>query len=230
MKCILPTITTTHDSNWKEKIEEIDKLNLEEVALFPTCLNKEERKEMYELLDKTKLKRIPFVHIRSDFDEEEIGWLKEKYQTKVFNTHSEKLYPLFNSWDKYKKDFIYLENTHLGFPEDELKIYAGICIDFSHLENDRLLYPERYEQSLQIIKKVKIGCAHLSAIRSENRFDEKEELRYDFHKLNNLSDMDYLKNYSQEYFPEYMAIELENSLEEQIEIKKYLQNIINVTQ
>lgn len=41
--------------------------------------------------------------------------------------------------------------------------------------------------------------------------------------------MDYLKNYPQEFFPEYMAIELENSLEEQIEIKKYLQNIINVT-
>lgn len=230
MKCILPTITTTHNSNWKEKIEEIDKLNLEEIALFPTCLNKEERKEMYELLAKTKLKRIPFVHIRSDFDEEEIGWLKEKYQTKVFNTHSEKLYPLFNSWDKYKKNLIYLENTHLGFPEDELKIYAGICIDFSHLENDRLLYPERYEQSLQIIKKTKIGCAHLSAIRSAIRLDREvtEEVRHDFHKLENMTDMDYLKNYPREYFPEFMAIELENSLTEQLKIKDYIENSLKI--
>ncbi|MDO9509761.1 MAG: hypothetical protein Q7J14_00565 [Candidatus Magasanikbacteria bacterium] len=237
MKCILPTITTTYDSNWREKILEIDKLNLEEVALFPTCLKKEERKEMYEMLSKTKLKRIPFVHLRSDFDEEEISWLKEKYQTKVFNTHSEKLYPLseklyplFNSWDKFKKDFIYLENTHLGFPEDELRDYAGVCVDFSHLENDRLIYPERYEQSVRMMREHKIGCAHLSSIRDEQHLDpeKSEELRYDFHELKNLSEMDYLKKYPQEYFPEFMAIELENSLEEQLRIKEYITKFIKL--
>lgn len=165
MKNILLTITTTGGSDWKDKITEIDKLMLEEVALFPTCLNKEERKELYDLLKKTKLKRIPFVHLRSDFDENEINWLRENFKTEVFNTHSERLYPLKYSWDKYKKDFIYLENTHLGFPEDELNDYAGICIDFSHLENDKILFSDRYRQSLRMIKNHKIGCAHLSAIK-----------------------------------------------------------------
>jgi len=230
MKKILPAITTTSGSDWRGKIKEIDKLGLEEVALFPTCLKKEERREMYDLLVKTKLKRIPFVHLRSDCDEEEIEWLREKYHTEVFNTHSEREHPLLNSWDKYKKDYIYLENIHYGFSEDELSKYAGICIDFSHLENDRLLIPERYEQIVSMVKKAKIGCAHLSAIRTETHFDleRPSESRHDFHKLEKLSEMDYLKNYPQEYFPEFMAIELENSLEEQLKIKKYIEGNIKL--
>lgn len=227
---IFPTITTTSGSNWREKITEIDKLGLKEIALFPTCLNKKERKEMYEMLGKTGLKNIPFIHLRNDFDEEEIGWLKEKYQTQVFNTHSERLYPLKNSWDKYKKECIYLENTHSGFLEDELEKYAGICIDFSHLENDRLFYPKRYEQSVQMIKKYKIGCAHLSAIKKENHPDSErpQELRYDWHQLEKFSEMDYLRNYPQEYFPKFIAIELENSLAEQLKIKDYIENSLKI--
>lgn len=230
MKCILPTITTTYGSDWKEKIAEIDVLGLEEIALFPTCLSKEERKEMYEMLTKTNLKRIPFVHLRSDFDEEEISWLRENYQTKVFNTHSERLYPLKYSWDKYKKDVIYIENTHLGFPEDELNDYAGVCIDFSHLENDRIIFPERYEQSVRMIQNHKIGCAHLSAIRNEQKQDPErpEEIRFDYHDLKNLFEMDYLKKYPQEFFPDFMAIELENSLVEQLKIREYIMKFIKL--
>lgn len=134
------------------------------------------------------------------------------------------------SWDKYKSDIIFLENTHLGFPEDELKEYAGLCIDFSHLENDRIIFPERYEQSMRMIKSYKIGCAHLSAIRNEQHPDPEkpEEMRFDFHKLINLSELDYLKNYPQEYFPEFMAIELENSLAEQLKVKEYLTKFIKL--
>jgi len=231
MKHILPTITTAKGSNWKEKIAEINILGLEEIALFPTCLTEEERVELYEILKKTNLKSIPFVHLRSDFKEEEIAWLRENYHTKVFNTHSERLYPLKYPWDKYKKDLIYIENTHLGFPEDELQEYAGVCIDFSHLENDKIIFPERYEQSIRMIKNHKIGCAHLSAIRNEQKHDPEkpEEIRFDYHILENLSELDYLKNYPQEFFPEFMAIELENSLAEQLKIKEYLKSIINDT-
>ncbi|HRY36931.1 MAG TPA: hypothetical protein P5230_03600 [Candidatus Magasanikbacteria bacterium] len=230
MKHILPTITTTFGSNWKEKIKEIDKLGLKEIALFPTCLKREEREELYKMLKQTGLKEIPFVHLRNDIEEAEIEWLRQNYNTKVFNTHSERLYPLKSSWDTYKKEFIFLENTHLGFPEDELNEYAGICIDFSHLENDRLLFPDRYEQSIRMIKNHKIGCAHLSAIKKEQRRDieKPEEMRYDFHTLENLSEMDYLKNYPKDFFPEYMAIELENSLEEQLEIKNYIMEFVKL--
>ena len=65
MKKILVTITTT-DSSWREKIEEVKNLELKEIALFLTCLNRQEREECYRALAKTGLEKIPFVHLRSD--------------------------------------------------------------------------------------------------------------------------------------------------------------------
>jgi hypothetical protein len=106
----LPTITTTHRSNWREKIKEIDELGLEKVCVFPTCLRKEQRQEMFELLLKTKLKEIPFCHIRTDMDFGELDWLIKNYKTKVFNLHSEKEYKYFFDYSVYKK-MIYLENN-----------------------------------------------------------------------------------------------------------------------
>ena len=58
--------------------------------------------------------------------------------------------------------------------------------------------------------------------------EKPEEKRFDFHVLESFSEMDYLKNYPQEYFPEYMAIELENSLAEQLKIKEYLETFITL--
>ena len=55
-KKILLGLTTTPGSDWRKKVSEIDKLGLKELALFPTCLNEQERKELYGLLEKTKLK------------------------------------------------------------------------------------------------------------------------------------------------------------------------------
>jgi len=45
---ILPTITTGF-SGWQEKIEEIKELRLKEIALFPTFLKQEERKNFTRL-------------------------------------------------------------------------------------------------------------------------------------------------------------------------------------
>ena len=63
---ILPTITTTWGSNWRVKIKEINEIGLKEIALFPTCLPKEKRKELYRLLEDSNIESIPLVHIRSD--------------------------------------------------------------------------------------------------------------------------------------------------------------------
>jgi len=59
---ILPTITTTFKANWKGKIKEAEMFELKEIALFLTCLDKNERREAYNLLSKTNIKSIPFVH------------------------------------------------------------------------------------------------------------------------------------------------------------------------
>ena len=84
---ILPSLVTTHGSDFREKIRELKKLGLEEIAFFPTVLTAQERPEAYRLLAETKVKRIPFVHLRSDMTIKEMDFLEKKYKTKVIIAH-----------------------------------------------------------------------------------------------------------------------------------------------
>jgi len=93
---------TTSGSRWEEKIKEINNLGIKEVALFLTCADNEERKEIYSSLLQSKIKSIPFVHLRSDMKLSEIEYFIKKYNTQIFNTHSERDFPIPKEWEKYK--------------------------------------------------------------------------------------------------------------------------------
>ncbi|MFA5746717.1 MAG: hypothetical protein WC926_01410 [Candidatus Paceibacterota bacterium] len=221
-KNIFPSITTTPGSDWRAKIKEADELGLVEVALFPTCLDRVGREELYGLLGKSGIKKIPFVHLRNDMSLEELDLLVGKYGTEVFNTHSTVTHPLFFDLSGYK-DKIYLENVRHIFEESELNDFAGICIDLSHLENDRLLYPERFENFKRLIASSRIGCNHINAIQKETHFNEEvEEDRRDCHYVRDLSELDYLKNYPAEYFSDFIALEMENDLKTQLAARDHI--------
>lgn len=219
----LLAITTTHRSDWREKIKEIDELGLEKVAIFPTCLQKKQRQEMFDLLSKTKLKEIPFCHMRTDMDFDELDWLIKNYKTKIFNLHSEKEYKYFFDYSAYR-EMIYLENNS-AFSEDELKRWAGICLDFSHLEDFRLVEKDRFVSLFEVIKKYPIGCNHISAISPEPHIDNKGHKVYSEHTFQDLSEFDYLKNYPKEWFSNYVAIEVANSLSDQLKAIDYIYEI-----
>ena len=224
MKKILVTLTTTN-SSWREKIEEVKNFELKEIALFLTGLNRQEREECYRGLAKTGLKKIPFVHLRSDMSAEEIKFLIKNYQTEVFNIHSEEEFPLkdgLTSW----ANRIYLENTDLLLGEEELKKWAGICLDLSHLEDDRHLNPKRYKKYLKLIEKYPVGVNHVSAVRKKVFRQPEFGLVKSAHFLKSLNELDYLKNYPANFFAPLIAIELENSLEEQLKIKTYLEELL----
>jgi len=131
----LPAITTTRP-DWKKKIKEASAIGLDSVCFFLTCLKEVQRNEFYRLAGKSGLK-APFVHLRSDMKPEEIRLLKEKFGAEIFNIHSYSEYP-----EKYNytglKDLIYIENIYNPLNSRELKKFGGICLDFAHLENDRL--------------------------------------------------------------------------------------------
>lgn len=225
-KNILPAITTTRGSDWRAKIKEADELGLDEVALFPTCLDKMEREELYGILSESKIKRIPFIHLRSDMSPEEIDFLIDDYQAEVFNIHSSADYPLLFDLSAFSNR-IYMENTVYLFDEEELKKFAGLCIDFSHLENDRILQPERYEKFSKMLPRFLVGCNHISAIQKKAHFNEGlKEDRITSHFMASLSELDYLKNYPQEYFSKYIALELENDLASQLKAKDYIFDLL----
>ncbi len=217
---IIPTIVTTSD--WKVKMKEAKELK--EVCLFLTVVDFQERKKIYQELEKTDIKSIPFVHLRNDIKAEEIDFLIKKYNTEVFNTHSQKEFPFVYDISKYKNK-IYIENVHYKIDEKEIKEFAGICLDFAHLENDRIFKKEKFDHDIKLIKKYPIGCSHISCIKKEKRKD-KEIFRHDFHHFEDLSEFDYLKKYSSLFAP-FNALELENSIEEQLKAKKYIHEILS---
>jgi len=218
---ILPTITTITPGAWREKLAEVKKIKLKEVCLFLTCLDKTEREEFYTLLKDTGVERVPFVHLRSDMSPEELTFLIRVYQTKIFNTHTKREYAPLYDYGKYKK-IIYIENVYEPFDEEEVKEFGGICLDLSHLESDRLLRPESYQRIIEFLKKYPPQCSHVAAVSKQPILDENGYQRYGIHDLTDLSELDYLKRYPLGYFGQAVAIELENTIEEQLKVKKYL--------
>jgi hypothetical protein len=221
MRKILVSITTTRGSDWRDKIKEVEKLGLKEVALFPTCLNEKERQELYSLLEKTKIESIPFVHIRNDMSPKELDYLITRFKAEVFNIHTNREFPFIYDYQKHKK-MIFIENVYSPLDEAEVSEFGGICLDVSHLANDKIYDPEKFKYILKVLEKYPIGCNHASAFTKNVRRDEEGYLRLDSHRLQDLSEMDYLKEYPKEYFSNFVAIELENSLARQLEIRDYL--------
>jgi len=220
----LPTITTTKPSDWQGKIKEIDQLSIDKLAVFPTCFKEKQRLELYGLLEQTKLKQIPFVHIRGDMSPKELDYLIKRWKAQVFNLHSPRQYPVLYNWDKYKK-MIYIENTLLCFNQAELEEFAGICLDLSHLEQDKRTGSKRYNQAVELIKKYPIGCNHISGIAKKPEIVSEKgitEERYDAHYYRSLRQFDYLTKYPASYFAKFIAIELENPLEEQLRAIEYI--------
>lgn len=223
-KRLLPAITTI-GSKWREKIAEVKKLKLEEICFFLTCLDGKERKEFYKLVKETKIKEVPLVHLRSDMELWELDYLVENYGTQVFNIHSHAEFPLVHDYSKYK-DIIYIENTRQSYNEEEIKNFGGICLDLSHLENNRISAKEKFEHNTKIIKRYPVGCNHISAIKKIAYADELGVIHYDNHFLEDFSELDYLKKYPSFYFSSFIVIELENSITKQLEAKNYIIHLL----
>ncbi|HOX30598.1 MAG TPA: hypothetical protein P5080_05410 [Candidatus Paceibacterota bacterium] len=222
---VLVSVTTTYGSDWRNKFAEASTLGITECALFPTTLSKKEREEYFSLLKNSNIKSCPFVHLRSDMTQDEIEYLAKNFGTKVFNTHCQAEYPHVNDWSKYA-DRIYIENLYHDFDCDEMKNWAGICLDVSHLENDRRQNKARFKSVTESLKIYPIGCNHISGVADNIRTNSEGEQRFDTHHFENLSDFDYLRNYPKKYFSRFCAIEVENTLQEQLAAKKYIETIL----
>ncbi len=225
-------LTTTRSSNWREKIKEIKKMAITEIALFPTTLNPRERQELYLELENTPIEYIPFVHLRHDSTQQEIEYLKNKYDTKLFNIHSTQ--DALANFTNYKdKNLIYIENGDRLEKEffDVLDNYAGVCLDMAHWEDYGILQKDKtYQNFPEVLKNHKIGFSHVSTVRNNPYFRHYDyhcshERHYSAHLMEHLEDLDYLKKY-REYLPEICGLELENSLTEQLEAKRYIEENI----
>ncbi len=223
---VLVSITSTGKPNFNERIKEIKELAIDEIALFVTAIEKNERKNLYELLKKSKITKIPFVHLRADMKVDELDFLVENFGTEIFNIHGAKSrFPFTNDFSKYDKK-IFLEVQYHRQNESELNKYGGICLDVCHLEDFRLRHSALYGYYLNLMENHKVGCGHISAIKKWPLFYWKgPNFTFGHHSYSKLNHFDYLKRYKNILAP-VMALELENSIIQQIEAKKYIEKIL----
>jgi len=212
-----PSITTTPGADWRKMIEEASELGLKEVCFFPTCLGRRGRTEAMERLLRSGIERIPLVHLRTDMGEEEITWFWDNFGTRHFNIHSPLEHPLEHDWGKYRRNIL-IETGSVAI-NGETGGWAGVCPDFSHVENYRLLRDRRYGQHLAAIGMYPRGAAHINGI------GELRAGHYDRHWVENQGQLDYLRRYLG-YLPEICALEMENPIREQLRMREYLREMI----
>ncbi len=224
---ILTSITTTN-KNYIQKIKELEKFKIKEAALFLTLYATQDvRKNIYKNLLKYGITSIPVVHLRSDMKEKEIEYLIKTFKTKMFNTHPKDHLGLEDSKaiKKYKK-LIYLENIEICSIKYEINDFAGICLDVSHLHDSILNKKGFPKETIKILKTHKCGFAHISAIKKKAFFDNyQKKATNGSHFFENVNEFNYIKKYKK-YLPKYLALEVENSIEEQLLAKKHIEKIL----
>jgi len=216
LKRIYPSVVT-YNGDWRKMMAEVRNLGLKEISLFLTAAGYLERKKIYSALAKTKVKKIYHVHLRHDMRESELDFLVKHYQTKVFTSHYQYL-DRFKSSKHIKQIFIETNGPFDWVKNSRsLNKVGGICVDLSHIQHFKNHYPVDYKIAKNLAKEFKVGCNHLSAVLPNGK---------SWHRVEKLSDLDYVKNIPQFYFSSYINLELVNSITQQLQFKKYLAKIL----
>lgn len=213
---IYPSVVT-YAGNWRKMIEEVGKLRLKEISLFLTTVGVHERKEIYAKLAKTSVKRIPHVHARHDMKEEEFDYFVKKYKTHVFTIHFQFI-PYVNT-SKHRK-IIFVENNFTpkkGSNLHRISSVGGICIDLSHWYQFARHTEHFHQRDKRMAQLFTVGCNHISAVDKDG---------WSWHKAKTKSEFDYLMNLPRKLFSPYLNLELTNSIQQQLEFRKYIAKIL----
>ena len=225
---VLCSLTTHCPSghSWQEKLVEISEIRLNEFAVFLTGLKLEGRKELYKSLLSLQKKfkfSIPFVHATFDMEESEYWFFIKNFQTEFFNIHPVRDFPLTNPLSDLIRSSILIENasTDGGYLlSNDLIGFKGACFDLSHLEDQRRKSTLNYILMSKFPSSHFIGANHISAVPKDLNL-------LSSHLSKEFSDFDYLEKYGKEFFGKYAAIEIENPIKYQLEIRDYLLEIIS---
>lgn len=224
---VIPSITThsRRGSTWREKVAEIEPLGLQQVGLFVTGILKAERKELYRTLLAIKQHHpfaIPFVHAVSDMDDTEYAFLRHEFGTRWFNLHPLREFPLLQGLSDETRSFITIENSCFVdvLRREDLDGFAGLCIDISHLEDARLVNPGGFQRILDLCHEFPVRTNHISAIIRPASQVHRGLPQHSSHHLASEREVEYLRFMPRDVVGEVAALELENSLRDQLRIIK----------
>jgi len=219
-KIITVGITGYKDRHWQDKLKEIEKLKISRASLFLERFTKRQRDKIYQALLKSKIKEIPLVHIRNDMTRDELIFLAEKYHQPYFTIH-ESSFKYLDKWRGFHKN-LYLEMDYDNYVSAKVKVekVGGFCVDLAHFKAGEEKFSKDFEYVIEMKnKKQYFKCNHISGYSFAGN--------HDIHAPKNLKDFDYLETLPKFLFGDVMAIEVDNSIAEQLKFKKYLVKILN---
>lgn len=216
---ILVSITGTKDRHWQNKIKEINKFNIEKAALFLERFHEKQIQEIYKALLRSEIKEIPLVHIKDETKKEELDFLSKKFNSTYFTIHESGFDSLKNWKGYYKKLYLEMDTNNFISQLVEVKRIGGFCVDLSHFKVQLNKWSQEFEYVLKRRRTAHyFDCNHLNGYSAEKNDD--------LHTVKNLKDFDYLKTLPKFVFGDVIAIEVDNSISEQLEFKKYLSEFL----
>jgi len=215
---ILLSITGEKSFDWDSKLKEINSRKIEKAAVFLERFDKKERDNFYRLLLKSTIKSVPFVHLRDDVAKEEMKFFIDKFGTQYFNIHEEH-FQLLDQWQGYW-DKLYLEMDYDSKIAKDVKVrrIGGFCVDLSHFKAALNRGAKEAYYIFLRKNKIEIACNHLSGYVPETMKD--------LHVVNDLSSFDYLTTLPKYVFGKVIALEVDNSIEEQIKFREYISRLL----
>jgi hypothetical protein len=216
---ILVGITGLKSGEWEPLLQEIRDLNINEVGLFLINFDKPEREKIYKALLDSPITSIPLVHLRHDMTKDELEFLQKKYNTKYFTCHeSDFVDASVEHWSGFYKD-IYLEMNadNVVSPKVKVEEVGGFCVDTGHFKAASEKAPEDFNYQIRR-KNYNFSCNHISGWDNEKHAHT--------HKVSDLQEFDYLKTIPYFLFGKILAIELTNSIKEQLEFREYLMHLL----
>ena len=217
---ILVSITGRIEKDWENKLKEINDFKIQEIALFLEMFAKDQREKIYDALLKSKIKSIPLVHIRHDMEKSELEFLQKNYKTKYFTCHEENfVHHDIEHWKGFYKN-IYLEMNFDNFVSKKVRVgkIGGFCIDLAHFKVAMEKLSKDFKYVFDKKDKKLFACNHINGWNAEKNID--------MHTIHNLKDFDYLKTLPKFVFGKIIALETFNSIKEQLDFKKYLEEIL----
>lgn len=222
-KIITVGITGYKDKQWRDKLKEIEKFKISRASLFLERFTKRQRDKIYRALLKSKIKEIPLVHIRNDMTRDELVFLAKNYNQPYFTIH-ESGFKYLDKWRGFHKN-LYLEMNYDNYVSAKVKVekIGGFCVDLAHFKAGEEKFSKDFEYVAFIAetknKKKYFKCNHISGYSFARNSD--------LHTPKNLKDFDYLKTLPEFLFGDVMAIEVDNSIAEQLKFKEYISKILN---
>lgn len=219
---ILVSITGKEEKEWQDKLQEIEKLGIKECALFLELYKKEEKQKIYKALLQSPIKNIPLVHIRHDMKKDELEFLQKNFKTKYFTCHEENfVHHDVEHWKGFYKS-IYLEMNFDNFVSKKVMVekIGGFCIDLAHFKCGLEELSKDFKYVFKRRDKKLFVCNHLNGWNPEKNID--------MHTIHSLRDFNYLKTLPRFVIGKVIALEMFNSIKEQLVFKKYLETLVNL--